>query len=76
MMRDNNRPAHRYIDRQPMADGFIPHYGNAEGGTHDTRCCYMDERRLPTLEAQLADNTAILGVDEHTAACSTGTPSS
>jgi len=58
MMRDNNRPAHRYIDRQPMADGFIPHYGNAEGGTHDTRCCYMDERRLPTLEAQLADSTA------------------
>jgi hypothetical protein len=28
----------------------------------------MDERRLPALEAQLADSTAILVVDEHTAA--------
>ena len=52
----------------PWPIGFIPHYDNAEGGTHDTRYCYMDERRLPTLEAQLADNTAILGVDEYTAA--------
>jgi hypothetical protein len=60
----------------PWPIGLIPHYDIAEGGTHDTRYCYMDERRLPTLEAQLADNTAILGVDEHTAACSTGTPSS
>ena len=41
-----------------MADWLIPHYNNAEGGTHDTRYCYMDERRLSTLEAQLADNTA------------------
>ena len=24
----------------------IPHYDNAEGGTHDTRFCYMGERRL------------------------------
>jgi hypothetical protein len=46
----------------------IPHYNNAEGGTHDTRYCYMGERRLRQLEDQLADDTAILGVDEHTAA--------
>jgi cyanophycinase-like exopeptidase len=46
----------------------IPHYNNAEGGTHDTRYCYMGERRLRQLEDQLADHTAILGVDEHTAA--------
>jgi hypothetical protein len=46
----------------------IPHYDNAEGGTHDTRYCYMGERRLRQLEDQLADDTAILGVDEHTAA--------
>jgi len=46
----------------------IPHYDNAEGGTHDTRYCYMGERRLRDLEDQLADDTAILGVDEHTAA--------
>jgi hypothetical protein len=46
----------------------IPHYDNAEGGTHDTRYCYMGERRLRQLEAQLDDDTAILGIDEHTAA--------
>jgi hypothetical protein len=46
----------------------IPHYDNAEGGTHDTRYCYMGERRLRQLEDQLDDDTAILGVDEHTAA--------
>jgi len=45
----------------------VPHYDNAEGGTHDTRFCYMGERRLLTLEAQLPGDTAILGVDEHTA---------
>jgi len=46
----------------------IPHYDNAEGGTHDTHYCYMGERRLRELEDQLDDDTAILGVDEHTAA--------
>jgi cyanophycinase-like exopeptidase len=46
----------------------IPHHDNAEGGSHDTRYCYMGERRLRQLEDQLADDTAILGIDEHTAA--------
>jgi hypothetical protein len=46
----------------------VPHYDNAEGGTHDTRFCYMGERRLRMLEEQLPDDAAILGVDEHTAA--------
>ncbi len=46
----------------------IPHFDNAEGGTHDTRYCYLGERRLRQLEDQLADDTTILGVDEHTAA--------
>src|SRR6266571_3494942 len=32
----------------------IPHYDNAEGGTHDTRFCYLGERRLAALEALLA----------------------
>ena len=32
----------------------IPHYNNAEGGTHDTRFCYMGERRLRVLEEALA----------------------
>src|SRR5207237_2564979 len=45
----------------------IPHYDNAEGGTHDTRFCYMGERRLAALEMLLPDGAWILGVDEHTA---------
>jgi cyanophycinase-like exopeptidase len=45
----------------------IPHYNNAEGGTHDTRYCYMGERRLRMLEEMLPDGVDILGVDEHTA---------
>jgi hypothetical protein len=46
----------------------VPHYNNAEGGTHDTRYCYMGERRLRILEELLPDGIDILGVDEHTAA--------
>jgi hypothetical protein len=45
----------------------IPHYNNAEGGTHDTRYCYLGERRLAYLETQLPTDTFVLGVDEHTA---------
>lgn len=44
----------------------VPHFDNTEGGTHDTRFCYMGERRLRILEAQLPETTFILGVDEHT----------
>ncbi|MGH3752425.1 MAG: CysS/YqeB C-terminal domain-containing protein [Pseudonocardiaceae bacterium] len=46
----------------------IPHYDNAEGGTHDTRFCYLGERRLRLLESMLDTGTVVLGVDEHTAA--------
>ncbi len=45
----------------------VPHYDNAEGGTHDTRFCYMGERRLRTLENALPAGAFILGVDSHTA---------
>ena len=45
----------------------VPHYNNAEGGHHDTRFCYMGERRLSQLESELDDGTWVLGVDEHTA---------
>ncbi len=45
----------------------IPHYDNAEGGTHDTRFCYLGERRLAILERELPEDAAVLGVDEHTA---------
>jgi cyanophycinase-like exopeptidase len=44
----------------------IPHYDNAEGGHHDTRFCYLGERRLSTMERELPDEALILGVDEHT----------
>ena len=45
---------------------LIPHYNNAEGGHHDTRFCYMGERRLSMLERELPDDVYVLGVDEHT----------
>lgn len=44
----------------------IPHYNNAEGGHHDTRFCYLGERRLVALEAELDTAEYVLGVDEHT----------
>jgi hypothetical protein len=44
----------------------IPHYDNREGGTHDTRFCYVGGRRLAQIEPDLGDGF-ILGVDEHTA---------
>jgi hypothetical protein len=45
----------------------VPHFNNAEGGNHDTRFCYMGERRLSYLEDLLPDDVFVLGVDEHTA---------
>jgi len=45
----------------------IPHYDNAEGGTHDTRYCYLGERRLAAMERELPADAAVFGVDEHTA---------
>jgi cyanophycinase-like exopeptidase len=45
----------------------IPHWNNAEGGTHDTRCCFIGEARFSRLEALLPENIGVLGIDEHTA---------
>jgi hypothetical protein len=45
----------------------IPHFDNSEGGTHDTRFCYLGERRLRVMEDLLPSSTWVLGVDEHTA---------
>ncbi len=45
----------------------IPHYDNAEGGNHDTRFCYLGERRVRMLESMLEPDTVVLGVDENTA---------
>ena len=44
----------------------IPHYNNAEGGHHDTRFCYLGERRLAMMERLLPDGAFVLGLDEHT----------
>ena len=45
----------------------IPHFDNNEGGNYDTSRCYLGERRLRLLEAQLPETVATLGIDEHTA---------
>jgi peptidase E len=45
----------------------IPHWNNAEGGTHDTRFCYMGEPRFRELESLLPEEIPIMGLDEHTA---------
>jgi cyanophycinase-like exopeptidase len=45
----------------------IPHFDNAEGGTHDTRFCYLGARRLDLMERQLDADALVIGVDEHTA---------
>ncbi len=45
----------------------IPHWNNAEGGTHDTRFCYMGESRFRRLEDMLPEGLGVLGLDEHTA---------
>ncbi|MCU4183056.1 hypothetical protein K6U06_01695 [Acidiferrimicrobium sp. IK] len=50
--------------RQPVA--VIPHYDNAEGGHHDTRFCYLGERRLRLLEERMPEDGWVLGIDEHT----------
>jgi cyanophycinase-like exopeptidase len=46
----------------------VPHFDNAEGGTHDTRFCWMGASRFESLRRMLPPDVVILGVDEHTAA--------
>ncbi|MGH3821758.1 MAG: hypothetical protein ACRDRA_02770 [Pseudonocardiaceae bacterium] len=55
------------LTRIGLPAAVIPHYDNTEGGTHDTRFCYLGERRLQLLESMLEPSTVVLGVDEHTA---------
>jgi hypothetical protein len=45
----------------------IPHWNNAEGGTHDTRFCFVGEERFRKLLDLLPEPVPILGLDEHTA---------
>lgn len=49
-----------------LSAAVVPHYNNAEGGTHDTRFCYLGERRLSALEEELPEGAFVLGIDEHT----------
>jgi len=46
---------------------IVPHWDNAEGGTHDTRACFMGMERFDRLRALLPPAATVLGVDEHTA---------
>ena len=45
----------------------VPHWNNAEGGTHDTRFCFMGEPRFEKLFSFLAEKVPVFGLDEHTA---------
>jgi hypothetical protein len=45
----------------------VPHWNNAEGGTHDTRFCFMGAQRFEALETMLPETLPVLGLDEHTA---------
>jgi hypothetical protein len=55
------------LSRIGINAAVVPHYDNAEGSGHDTRYCFVGERRLRALEDLLPGGTFILGVDEHTA---------
>ncbi|MGJ7440192.1 CysS/YqeB C-terminal domain-containing protein [Aquipuribacter sp. MA13-6] len=46
---------------------LVPHFDNAEGGSYDTRYCYLGATRLAAMERLLPDDVGVLGVDEHTA---------
>jgi cyanophycinase-like exopeptidase len=45
----------------------VPHWNNAEGGTHDTRCCFIGEPRFKSLASMLTPGVGVFGLDEHTA---------
>jgi peptidase E len=45
----------------------VPHWNNAEGGTHDTSRCFMGRERFNRLLRILEKPVPILGLDEHTA---------
>jgi cyanophycinase-like exopeptidase len=46
---------------------IVTHWDNAEGGTHDTRACFMGLERFAALRKMLPPTAVVLGVDEHTA---------
>ena len=61
--------------RPACGRSVIPHFDNAEGGNHDTRFCYLGERRLAVLEAAAARRRVRARRRRaHRAASSTSTP--
>ena len=46
---------------------IVPHWDNAEGGTHDTRACFMGMERFAKLRNMLPATAVVLGIEEHTA---------
>ncbi len=55
------------LSRFGLSLAVIPHWNNAEGGTHDTRFCYMGASRFDRLESMLPEDIGVCGLDEHTA---------
>jgi hypothetical protein len=54
------------LGRFGLRASVVPHFDNAEGGTHDTSCCWIGRRRLDVLRAEAPD-LPVVGIDEHTA---------
>jgi cyanophycinase-like exopeptidase len=50
-----------------ISAAVIPHWDNMEGAAHDTRYCFLGQRRFEALERSLPDDVFVLGIDEHTA---------
>jgi hypothetical protein len=55
------------LGRYGIELAIVPHWDNAEGGTHDTRACFMGMDRFARLHALLPATAVVLGIDEHTA---------
>ena len=54
------------LGRLGLRATVVPHFNNAEGGTHDTSCCWIGQRRLDRLR-QAQPDLPVIGIDEHTA---------
>jgi len=50
-----------------LSMAIVTHWDNAEGGTHDTRACFMGMERFERLRSMLPPEAVTLGIDEHTA---------
>jgi len=65
-------PLH-WLDGLDLLGGYglrlaiVTHWDNAEGGSHDTRACFMGMDRFEQLRSMLPSEAATLGIDEHTA---------